>query len=111
MIVERCQVLIDERREHPTDDLMSILVHAEIDGDRLSDWEIVMGFILLVTAGNDSTKATSCSGMKALMEHQASARSFSPIRPWFRTKRPRLTWTRKKALPTPRRHWKARATS
>jgi cholest-4-en-3-one 26-monooxygenase len=68
-IVERCQVLIDARRADPTDDLMSILVHAELDGDRLSDWEIVMGFILLVTAGNDSTKATFCSGMKALMEH------------------------------------------
>ena len=62
LIVERCQVLIDERRERPTDDLMSILVHAEIDGDRLSDWEIVMGFILLVTAGNDSTKAMSAPG-------------------------------------------------
>jgi cholest-4-en-3-one 26-monooxygenase len=68
-IVERCQVLIDARRADPTDDLMSILVHADLDGDRLSDWEIVMGFILLVTAGNDSTKATFCSGMKALMEH------------------------------------------
>ncbi|MBA2765184.1 MAG: cytochrome P450 [Thermoleophilaceae bacterium] len=68
-IVERCQVLIDARRSNPSDDLMSILVNAEIDGDTLSDWEIVMGFILLVTAGNDSTKATFCSGMKALMEN------------------------------------------
>ncbi|MDO9409274.1 cytochrome P450 [Patulibacter sp.] len=68
-IVSRCQVLIDARRATPTDDLMSVLVHADIDGERLSDWEIVMGFILLVTAGNDSTKATFCSGIKALMEH------------------------------------------
>ena len=69
MIVQRCQALIDERRENPTDDLMSILVNAEVDGDTLSDWEIVMGFILLVTAGNDSTKATFCSGVKALIEN------------------------------------------
>ena len=69
MIVQRCQVLIDERRENPTDDLMSILVNAEVDGDTLTDWEIVMGFILLVTAGNDSTKATFCSGIKALVEN------------------------------------------
>ena len=69
MIVQNCQKLIDARRENPTEDLMSILVHAEIDGDKLSDWEIVMGFILLVTAGNDSTKSTFCSGMKALMEN------------------------------------------
>ena len=68
-IVGRCQVLIDARRAAPTDDLMSILVHAEIDGEMLRDWEIVMGFILLVTAGNDSTKSTFSSGMKALLEN------------------------------------------
>jgi cholest-4-en-3-one 26-monooxygenase len=68
-IVGRCQILIDARRAEPTDDLMSILVHAEIDGEMLSDWEIVMGFILLVTAGNDSTKSTFSSGMKALLEN------------------------------------------
>jgi cytochrome P450 len=46
-----------------------VLVHAEIDGQRLEEHEIVMGFFLLVAAGNDSTKATYCSGMRALMEH------------------------------------------
>jgi cytochrome P450 len=61
--------MIAERREHPTDDLTSVLVHAEIDGQRLEEHEIVMGFFLLVAAGNDSTKATYCSGMRALMEH------------------------------------------
>jgi cytochrome P450 len=66
---ERCMLLIEQRRAEPTDDLMSTLVHAEIDGDRLSDDEIFSGFILLITAGNDSTKATYCSLMKALMEN------------------------------------------
>ena len=59
--------MIAARREHPTDDLTSVLVHAEIDGERLEEHEIVMGFFLLVAAGNDSTKATYCSGMRALM--------------------------------------------
>ena len=68
-IVERCQKLIDARRESPTDDLMTVLVEAEIDGEKLTDQEIVMGFVLLMTAGNDSTKATFCSGMRALMEN------------------------------------------
>jgi cholest-4-en-3-one 26-monooxygenase len=68
-IFERCGALIAERREHPTDDLTSVLVHAEVDGQRLEEHEIVMGFFLLVAAGNDSTKATYCSGMRALMEH------------------------------------------
>ncbi|MCE3246257.1 MAG: cytochrome [Geminicoccaceae bacterium] len=68
-IFERCGRLIAERRERPTDDLTSVLVHAEIDGERLEEHEIVMGFFLLVAAGNDSTKATYASGMRALIEH------------------------------------------
>ena len=67
-IFERCQALIAARREHPTDDLTSVLVHAEVDGEKLEEHEIVMGFFLLMAAGNDSTKATYCSGMRALME-------------------------------------------
>src|SRR5580698_7542796 len=67
-IFERCGRMIAARREHPTDDLTSVLVHAEIDGEQLEEHEIVMGFFLLVAAGNDSTKATYCSGMRALME-------------------------------------------
>jgi cholest-4-en-3-one 26-monooxygenase len=61
--------MISDRRENPTDDLTSVLVNAEVDGETLAEHEIVMGFFLLVAAGNDSTKATYCSGMRALMEH------------------------------------------
>lgn len=68
-IFERCGKLIAERRENPTDDLTSVLVHAEIDGEKLEEHEIVMGFFLLMAAGNDSTKATYCSAMRALIEH------------------------------------------
>jgi cholest-4-en-3-one 26-monooxygenase len=67
-VFERCGRLIAERRAAPTDDLTSVLVHADLDGERLEDHEIVMGFLLLMAAGNDSTKATYCSGMRALME-------------------------------------------
>ena len=63
------QKLIAERRENPTDDLTTVLVNAEIDGERLEEHEIVMGFFLLVAAGNDSTKATYCSAMRALIEN------------------------------------------
>ncbi len=44
-----------------------MLVHAEIDGAGLEEHEIVMGFFLLMAAGNDSTKATYCSGMRAIL--------------------------------------------
>lgn len=69
MVFERCQALIAARRERPSDDLTSVLVHAEIDGEKLTESEIVMGFFLLMAAGNDSTKATYCSAMRALMEN------------------------------------------
>jgi cholest-4-en-3-one 26-monooxygenase len=69
IIFEHCGKLIAERRENPSDDLTSVLVHAEIEGQKLEEHEIVMGFFLLVAAGNDSTKATYCSGMRAMMEN------------------------------------------
>jgi cholest-4-en-3-one 26-monooxygenase len=67
-IFERCGKLISARRESPTDDLTSVLVHSEVDGEKLEEHEIVMGFFLMMAAGNDSTKATYCSGMRAIME-------------------------------------------
>jgi cytochrome P450 len=73
-IFERCKRLIAERRETPTDDLTSVLVHAEVDGHTLEEDEIVMGFFLLMAAGNDSTKATFCSAMRALMEDRRQMR-------------------------------------
>jgi len=68
-IFDRCNKLVAERRDNPSDDLTSVLVHAEVEGQKLEEHEIVMGFFLLVAAGNDSTKATFASGMRALMEH------------------------------------------
>ena len=73
-IFERCRKLIAARRESPTDDLLSVLVHSEVEGQKLEEHEIVMGFFLLVAAGNDSTKATYCSGMRALMEDREQLR-------------------------------------
>ncbi len=67
-VFARCSTMIAERRDSPTDDLTSVLVNAEVDGEKLEEHEIVMGFFLLVAAGNDSTKATYCSGMRALIE-------------------------------------------
>src|SRR4051794_776706 len=71
---ERCRALIEARRENPTDDLTSVLVHAEVDGETLEEHEIVMGFFLLMAAGNDSTKATYSAGMRAIMEDDEQRR-------------------------------------
>jgi cytochrome P450 len=60
---------IADRRENPRDDYLSVLVHAEVDGEKLNDFEIFMGIGLLGVAGNDSTKATFTNGMLALMQN------------------------------------------
>jgi cholest-4-en-3-one 26-monooxygenase len=73
-IFASCQKLIADRRANPTNDLTSVLVHAEINGEHLEEHEIVMGFFLLMAAGNDSTKATYCSGMRALLEDEQQRR-------------------------------------
>src|SRR5665811_235821 len=67
-IFERCGKMIAARRENPTDDLTSVLVEAEVEGEKLEEHEIVMGFFLLVAAGNDSTRSTYVSAMRSLIE-------------------------------------------
>jgi cholest-4-en-3-one 26-monooxygenase len=73
-VFDRCNKMIAERRENPNDDLTSVLVHAEVEGEMLEEHEIVMGFFLLLAAGNDSTKATYSSGMRALLEDPGQMR-------------------------------------
>jgi cholest-4-en-3-one 26-monooxygenase len=98
-VFERCGRLIAERRESPTDDLTSVLVHAEIDGERLEDHEIVMGFLLLMAAGNDSTKATYCSGMRALMENpDQRGRCWRTARSCRRSSRSRCACSRRSPI-------------
>lgn len=61
--------LYDERRRHPKDDIVTKLVMAEIDGHKLTERELDVYFILLATAGNETTRHTISHGMLALMEH------------------------------------------
>jgi cytochrome P450 len=54
------------RREHPADDLVSALVNANIDGESLTDQELGSFFILLVVAGNETTRNAIAHGLKLL---------------------------------------------
>jgi cytochrome P450 len=58
--------LAAHRERHPGDDLMTALVQAEIDGDRLTHPEIAAFFVLLSVAGNDTTRHTTSHAMRAL---------------------------------------------
>lgn len=60
--------LAERRRAHPTSDLMSLLVQAEIDGRRLTDEELGAFFVLLSVAGNDTTRNTVTLTTMALQQ-------------------------------------------
>ena len=57
------------RRDHPTDDLTSALVNAEVDGERLTDQELGSFFILLAVAGNETTRNAISHGLHLLTQH------------------------------------------
>jgi len=57
------------RREDPRDDLTSVLLNAEVDGERLDELGFNMFFILLILAGNETTRNAISGGMLALSEH------------------------------------------
>lgn len=61
--------LADDRRERPADDLTTSLVHAEVDGERLTSAEVASFFILLVVAGNETTRNAISHGVLALSRH------------------------------------------
>ena len=59
----------EQRRTTPTDDVISDILAPTIDGDRLTEREFKNFFVLLVSAGNDTTRYTMAAGMQALIEH------------------------------------------
>ncbi|PSB38872.1 cytochrome P450 [Aphanothece cf. minutissima CCALA 015] len=59
----------EKRRATPGDDLLSLLVHAEIDGDRLSETELIANANLLLAAGHETTTHLIGNGLLALLHH------------------------------------------
>ncbi len=57
------------RREHPTEDVTSALVNTNVDGEELTDAEVASFFILLVVAGNETTRNAISHGLLALTEN------------------------------------------
>ena len=68
-LVELMKDLRKHRLAKPTEDLTSILTHSEIDGERMSETEMGSFFVLLVAAGNETTRNAISHGMKALCDY------------------------------------------
>lgn len=63
------QELARHKRAHPGEDIISALVHADVDGRALTDAEFEMFFFLLAVAGNDTVRTALPGGTLALLEH------------------------------------------
>jgi cholest-4-en-3-one 26-monooxygenase len=61
--------LAQDRLANPRDDIISAIVHAEIEGDSLSEMEVNLFFLLLAVAGNETTRNLTAHGMQALFDH------------------------------------------
>ena len=61
---------IAKRRAEPTDDLLSVLVHAEVDGDRLDDDHVLHEALLILVGGDETTRHVISGGMDQLLRHR-----------------------------------------
>ncbi|MGH7785587.1 MAG: cytochrome P450 [Candidatus Binatia bacterium] len=61
--------VIAERRAAPADDIISVLVHSEIDGERLEEFDLLMFCMTLLVAGNETTRNLLSHGALALATH------------------------------------------
>ena len=61
--------LAARKRQTPGDDIATSLLEAEVDGERLTDLEFNMFFLLLINAGGDTTRNLVAAGILAMMEH------------------------------------------
>src|SRR4051794_23120402 len=77
---ERCSQLIAARRESPTDDLTSVLVHAEVDGERLTDQEIVMASSCSWRPATTRPRRRTAAGCARCSSTRRSARRCSTTR-------------------------------
>jgi cholest-4-en-3-one 26-monooxygenase len=68
-----CDAVAEDRRKNPRDDIMTALVQAEIDGERLDNVELNLFFITLIVAGNETTRNLINHSLLALINHPDQA--------------------------------------
>ena len=65
----QAEIIADRRSRPPQDDLVSILCHAEIDGERLDDEAVLQESLLILIGGDETSRHVMTDGMLALLEH------------------------------------------
>lgn len=73
MIYALCDAVAEDRRANPRDDLMTALVEAELDGEKLDNAELNLFFISLIVAGNETTRNLINHSLVAIVEHPDQA--------------------------------------
>ncbi len=68
-----CDQMAAARRVEPRDDIMTALVNAEVDGERLDDGELNMFFVTLIVAGNETTRNLINHAMLAIIDNPGEA--------------------------------------
>ncbi|MFI0353298.1 cytochrome P450 [Actinomadura sp. 9N407] len=63
------QELTEARRANPTDDLASAIANARIDGEPLNDFDTTSYYVIVATAGHDTTSSTISGGLQALIQN------------------------------------------
>jgi cytochrome P450 len=61
--------LTDERRACPTEDLASVIANATLDGEPLPPFQLISYYVIIATAGHDTTSFSMASGLQALIEN------------------------------------------
>ena len=61
--------LVDERRARPTEDLASVIANAVVDGEPIWPFQQISYYVIIATAGHDTTSFTMTGGLQALLEH------------------------------------------
>ncbi len=61
--------MTQDRRNRPGDDVASVIANAQIDGEQIGDLEAMSYYVIIATAGHDTTSSSTAGGLLALIQH------------------------------------------